>query len=341
MVLDTVQLTNTIVLFQLLTVQQKLKNEEAEQALHARISQLNDLRAGGASSKSPKDGGSGMGSGGGGGGGGTGLISTWKKLKGKKKKQRNLTAPEITSQELKAAMGDDTSVSTATLMPVIENEKKDGGKGKTRFGKKQSKSNMIKQQRCTSSVTEIVFKNDMIEVTAAQSEESNHSQISEPSLSQPSGGSHTTDPAVTEVDIAPTPTSEVDVAPPPISEVDIKPPPTSSLKSSDFIVLEPLDLSQGSADNDEHFSTQSSSEVGISSGLVEAHHDNEDLEDVHYEGSYLLGSARLYKDYGNKQHKLNLERVHAFLESSKEMEPVDLRVLQDWDGWMVASRDIM
>ena len=325
--------------------------------LLSRINQLNDARSGGTprakdtgssaggGSGVPGSGGGGGGGGGGSSGGGTGLISTWKKLKGKKKKQRNLTAPEISSQELKAAM-DDTG-STTTLTPVAENEKKDGGKTKTRFGKKQGKEKTEPQKQKSS---EIVLKNDLAD-SPGLPEENFLSQVSDldhPSLSEPSGGTpHENDSA-------------------PIVEVSITSPASiSGSKSSDVIVLEPLDLSQVSGKqsgaslsqsetftgNDEHLSTQSSAEVPISGGLIEEGQQNSHSEgwrrkegtseDVHYEGSYFQGSAKLYKEYGNKQHKLNLERVRVFLESSGEREPMDLSVLQDWDGWMVANREIM
>lgn len=311
-------------------MQHKLKNKEEEQALTSRINRLNDLRAGGGTPK-PKDGG-GSAAGGSGTGGGTGLISTWKKLKGKKKKQRNLTAPEISTQDIKAvSMMNDTS--TSTLTPVMERDKKEG-KTKTRFGRKQSKdkSGLDPKELRTSSVAEIVFKNDLAD-SPLLSEETSLSQMS-PSLD----GSHV-DPAA--------------------SDIDVTPPP--AIPSSDIIVLEPLDLSQTSEKHsgvslsqsepftgtDEHFNTQSStSETAISSGLTETNEgwDNKEVlneDDIHYEGTNFQGSSRMYKEYGSKQHKLNLERVHTFLESSGETEAVDLSVLQDWDGWMVASREIM
>lgn len=317
---------------QLVTVQQKLKNEEEEQSLISRINRLNDLRAGGTAK--PKDVGSGAG-----GGGGTGLINTWKKLKGKKKKQRNLTAPEISTQDLKAVTPDDMhTTSTSTLAPVMESDKKEVGKGKTRFGGKKQVSKTISSPKDASPAAEIVFKNDMAD-SPMLSEDTNLGQTS-PTFSHLSS-SHTDRTT---------------------SEIDGTPPTTSAgSKSSDVIILEPLDLSQTSGKHsgaslsqpepvtgiNEHFSTQSSTEVEISSGLVETQQDWDNREvakedDVHYErGFFLQGSSRLYEDYGSKQHKLNLERVHTFLESSGETEAVDLSTLHDWDGWMIASREIM
>lgn len=300
-------------------MQHKLKNEEEEQSLTSRINRLNGLRAGGGTAK-PKDVGSGAGS-------GTGLIGTWKKRKGKKKKQRNLTAPEISTRDLKSATSatsdDIHTTSTTVLAPVMESDKKEGpGKGKTRFGKKQTgKEKIGVEPRSASSAAEIVFKNELAD-SPILSEDTNLSQMS--------------------------------------PEIEFTPPTTSAgSKTSDMIVLEPLELSQTSEKHsgaslsqpepftgiEEHFNTQSSS---VSGGLVEAQERSEGKEttakedDVYYErGSYLQGSSRLYEEYGSKQHKLNLERVHAFLESSGETEAVDLSMLRDWDGWMIASREIM
>jgi hypothetical protein len=323
-------------------VQQKLENKEEEEALASRIDRLNHLRTGG--TLKPKDGGT---SGGGAGaGGGTGLISTWKKLKGKKKKQRNLTAPEISSQDIKAAsITDDSHTSvTPTLPSLKESEKKEGGKSekkdaaKARFGgRKQSKGAEPKDVRSVSSAAEIVFKNDMAD-SPLLTEETSLSQMS-PSLD---GSSHT-DPAIGNIDGT-------------LSAM-------SGSKSCDVIVLEPLNLSQTSAGKhsgmslsqsepmDEHFNTQSStSETAISSELAEVQHgndgwDNKGLsknEDVHYEGSnFQRADTILYKNFGSKEHRLNLQRVQAFLESSGEMEAADLSVLQEWDGWMVANREIV
>lgn len=326
-------------------MQQKLNNEGEEQALISRINRLNDLRAGGTAKA--KDAGSGAA---GGGGGGAGLISTWKKLKGKKKK-RNLTAPEISTQDLKAAMTEDLhTTSTSTLAPVRESDQKEGGKGKARFGKKQGKDKAgtlePKDVRSASSASEIVFKNELAD-SPVLSEGVYLSQGS-PSFSHvsssrvDSGGGHN-DPTASEISGTPLTTS-------------------AGSKSSDVIILEPLDLSQTSGKHsgvslsqpehftgtDEHFSTQSSSEIAMSGGLMDSQSNEgwsnkvaKEDDDVHYErGSYLQGSSRLYEEYGSKQHKLNLERVHAFLESSGEVEPVDLSMLHDWDGWMIANREI-
>ena len=51
----------------------------------------------------------------------------------------------------------------------------------------------------------------------------------------------------------------------------------------------------------------------------------------------------IYKDFGDETHKEQMQHVQEFLESAEESEPVDLEVLglQDWDGWMMAAKDLM
>lgn len=278
-------------------------------------------------------------------GGGTGLISTWKRLKGKKKKQRNLTAPEISTQDVKTAMTDEAdSTSTSMLTPLKEGvaEKREGGKGKGIFGRKQSKTSADSKESLKPPVAEIVFRNERAE-SPIVSDDNVLSQKSEPTLSQPDEAA---DGEMIGTDLATNSKSSV----------------------SDYVVLEPLDLSQTSGKHsgaslsqsetfagiEDHCSTHSSTEAVVSN--VESQHniDNDsalwDNSEVIKEegrvdygdgGFYWQVSTKLYKDYGNKQHKLNLESVHEFLESSGEIEPADLSVLQEWDGWMVASREIM
>lgn len=68
--------------------------------------------------------------------------------------------------------------------------------------------------------------------------------------------------------------------------------------------------------------------------------DGDSISQLHF-GSFRRGCSRMYLEYGKKDHKLNLERVEEFLKSSGEMEPVDLNILRDWDGWVMASKDIV
>lgn len=331
----------------MLPIYQKLKNEEEVQETQSRINRLNDMRgahkakegSGAASGSATTAAGHGHGHG----GGGTGIIGTWKKLKGKKKKQRNLTAPEIRTEDLKEAMDEMASTSSAALTPLKEDgqEKKDGGKTKGRFGKKSkekiSTAELAKQK--SSTMSEIVLRNEQVESPPisdrnALSQSNTLSQLSD----------HPTE-------------SDIGILP-----VDAKPKP------SDVIILEPLDLSQTSEKHsgislsqpdpfighDDHLSTQSSSDIPMSntpfdthrhdssSGVWESRNTSREEGDGNVENRlpYQHGSSKLYREYGSKEHKLNLERVVEFLKSSGEAEPMDLSILQDWDGWMVASREI-
>lgn len=49
----------------------------------------------------------------------------------------------------------------------------------------------------------------------------------------------------------------------------------------------------------------------------------------------------VYERFGDDRHRKSLRKIQEFLESTGENEPVDLTVLREWDGWMVASRDVV
>lgn len=363
-------------LVQLLNLRKNLKQQEAVEDVMMRLNKLNEIRGGtpkhlpsASNSSSLSPGGVG---GAAGGGASTGI---WRKLKGgKKKKQRNLTAPEITTQEVAEAASQTNAQNNSTISPVKEHDgamdkvdvdkkesRKDGGKGKGLFGRKGGKEksspdtkNTKRKSRDSTGMgkkDEVVLRNDLA-MTPSDSEEVALSQRSDQSLSQASA---------TQADLSSSPALN---------------------RASNAIVLEVLDLSQSSgkhpspssslltstqaALNENHSSTQSSSDVGIpnSSATPEAgtpHTQDDDRgsstwdgredvkggegeggdEDYNEYHSYLQGSASLYKEFGSKQHKLSLKKVQEFLESSNEMKPVDLMLLQDWDGWIVAVREIV
>ena len=46
-----------------------------------------------------------------------------------------------------------------------------------------------------------------------------------------------------------------------------------------------------------------------------------------------------YKHFGDEAHKQTLKDLQEFLDSSGETDPVDLSILQEWDGWVIGSRD--
>lgn len=49
----------------------------------------------------------------------------------------------------------------------------------------------------------------------------------------------------------------------------------------------------------------------------------------------------LYACFGGEKHRQILGTIQEFLESSGEFEPVDLSILHDWDGWTIASSEIV
>lgn len=48
----------------------------------------------------------------------------------------------------------------------------------------------------------------------------------------------------------------------------------------------------------------------------------------------------LYDNYGGETHKETLRELKEFLDTADENEPMDLRMLQDWDGWVIGSKEI-
>lgn len=49
----------------------------------------------------------------------------------------------------------------------------------------------------------------------------------------------------------------------------------------------------------------------------------------------------IYEKFGDKSHHDTLKELTDFLNSSEEKEPVNLSILQDWDGWMIGSKAVM
>ena len=48
----------------------------------------------------------------------------------------------------------------------------------------------------------------------------------------------------------------------------------------------------------------------------------------------------LYNTFGGETHHETLRELREFLDTADETEPVDLNVLQDWDGWVIGSKNI-
>ena len=298
---------------------------------------------------------------------GAGIKSTWKKLKGKKKKQRNLTAPEISSEDIKA-ISEEKKKKSGTLESVSEDKKE---RGKDKHSTDKEKSHELKKAATSVDVKERSHSHRVD--TPSSIEDSPLSQKSEPRLSQPDHISHPQKLRLSSYSGDHEGESKL-----------------LSPKSRDIVLVE--DLSQISAGKlsqvsggklslsqsgtftgpDEHSSTQSSIRSGggdnghhesgfiPNGGVHGSDHDRHDpsmsrfsgfdhdslpvdgdsVSQLHF-GSFRRGCSRMYLEYGNKDHKLNLERVEEFLKSSGEMEPVDLNILRDWDGWVMASKDIV
>ena len=310
---------------------------------------------------------------GGSGGHGAGLKNTWKKLKGKKKKQRNLTAPEISSEEFKA-ISEEKKKKSGTLESVSEEKKGDREKGKDKHLMGKEKSHELKKGTSVDvkASPKRVSTSDSHRVdTPSSIEDSPLSQKSEPRLSQLDHDSHPRKLRLSSYSGDHEGESKL-----------------LSSKSGDIVLVEDLSqisagkLSQASGGKlslsqsgtftgpDEHSSTQSSIRSGgdhthhesdfIPNGVRGSDHDHHDLSTSRFSGfdhdslpvdgdsvsqlhfgSFRRGCSRMYLEYGNKDHKLNLERVEEFLKSSGEMEPVDLNILRDWDGWVMASKYIV
>ncbi len=295
--------------------------------------------------------------------GGTGLKSTWKKLKGKKKKQRNLTAPEIRPGQL-LSVGSVGSDGSPTLTPVKESDS-DGSipGGKDPMGKRSGSREKV------NAVTSAKAKKHGSKESSGKVGKLSPKGIRRWSIGQKDERSRTDSPSSTE-DASLSQKSETR-----LSDEHDQLLPASKQSTTDQSVFDHSDLSQASKlslsqpgtflTNEEPLSTQSSSEVHIqlspvhpAGGDTEGGVANSDIPNGHAEGSReeeeseisrasheergsSSRSFRLYTDFGAETHQLNLKKVKGFLESSGETEPVDLSNLREWDGWTLASREIV
>lgn len=274
--------------------------------------------------------------------GGAGLKGTWKKLKGKKKKQRNMTAPEISSQSIAEAVKKNQSA----LATVKEDE---GNKGKGGLSTKWTKKDVnastgetkISPKQPKKSIESLVKTNHRPESQSSNEDALTQSQVS---LQL----SPATEHLGTHGSRAHTMPSNVTLSPPKSAEIVFTDQFSLSQASGK---ISNLSLSTGGEDQ---YSTQSSSDIPISTfDQTDEGHFNHGYSSDHQvhewpeggtgdldEEAYKKGSLKLYWEFGDKQHILNLQRVKDFLKSSGENEPVDLNVLLDWEGWMLASKDI-
>ena len=288
-----------------------------------------------------------------------GLKNTLKKMKpaGKKKRQRNITAPEISPEAwegLKKAV--DGKVGKEGK------EGKEGGRGL--FGKWSSKEKEVggtpprkQEPEVVKAVTERdvserpgmterapvvpVIKEEELAAQDSTSSADDLSQKSEPRFSDfhltvgerastlPNLSRSKTDTNINyQTDL-----SQLSLTPSIPEEI------FSTQSSFEAIPLEQLaPASQGhgeasSAGTSPH-TPSGSAEEREGTGQGELQEIDEMLKD------FRKGCPSLYEDYGDEQHKLNLKHVLKFLESCHESRPLELSVLQEWDGWTLASKEI-
>ncbi len=309
---------------QLISVQKKLKQRAEAAETTTRLEFINQLKE----TERSKT-------------GSAGLKGTWKKLKGKKKKQRNMTAPEISSQTIAEAAKKSQALAT------VREDERNKGKGAIvgKWSKKDSVNASTGEPNSSPRLRRVSVDTSM-QRPASQSSNEDTSHVN---LKLP--------PSVDHFDTQSEPTQTS-------TRVTTTPP-----KSADIVITEQFSLSQVSGKISNHslsqqsytgpedqYSTQSSSDIPISTfesaddghfNLSDHHQENCRIQEWPEGGSgdleeeaYKKGSLKLYWEFGDKQHKLNLQRVKEFLKSSGENEPVDLRVLLDWEGWMLASKEI-
>lgn len=288
---------------QLIAVQKKLRQEGE---LIDSLAKLSQLREQGGGTKA------GTGSGG-------GLKNTLKKMKpaGKKKRQRNVTAPEITAEALKGLRKEQTA--------------KPSKDSRGLFGKKPAKSEKEggsprkSEQQEGGRETTIREEISSPAADAPPKSESRLSQYAPPTVGEQSAAlPHSkTDPALsyqTHPDL-----SQISLSSSIPEEAD------STQSSLEGVALEQLAPPSGGHPEEV--------EPGGGGG-EEVQGESEAREEVE-EKDFRKGCPELYDDYGDEQHKLNLKHVLKFLESCNETNPVDLSCLVDWDGWTLASKEVM
>ena len=286
---------------QLIVVQQQLKQEGE---LIDSLGKLSLLREQGGE----KAGKSGAGSG--------GLKNTLKRMKpaGKKKRQRNVTAPEITAEALKG-LGKEQSGKQA----------KDG---RGLFGKKKKEE---EREGGSPRKTEQEGARD----SAIKEEETDQEPPPTPAGERPVSVSrlseYTPDPPA-----PPTPTLTHSKTDPAIS---LQLQPDLSQHSLSSSIPEEAASTQSSLEGMvlEQLAPPTNREVGSAEGASQEGKEEEEKE----ERDFRKGYPELYDDYGDEQHKMNLKHVLKFLETCSESSPVDLSCLTDWDGWTLVSNEVM
>ena len=301
------------VISQLIAVQKKLKHEGELIDSLAKLSQLKE-QGGDKAGKS-------------GGGSGGGLKNTLKKMKpaGKKKRQRNVTAPEITAEALKGLRKEQSGKATKDGRSLFGKKtsktEKEGGSPKKGEQQEEVKDTGIKEEEPLTATEDGVLSDCRFSEFSVASQEL---PAAVPALSSLSHSK--TDPAISHQ------------LQPELSQLSLSssiPEETGSTQSS----LEAVDMEQITSPSVGQLGVGLESPEGprISQGRASDDEKEEDGE----ERDFRKGCPELYDDYGDEQHKLNLKHVLKFLEGCNETSPVDLNCLVDWDGWTLASKEVM
>ena len=311
-------------------VQKKLRQEGELIDSLGKLSELKEQRGGG--DRAGKSGG-GSGSG--------GLKNTLKRMKpaGKKKRQRNVTAPEISAEALKVLRKDQTAKPGAGrgLFGKKTSKEREGGsptKKQEQETVKASPGNQAVRQSAVTAVREeahVEPLNSTEEGVLSQRSELEYAVTGDlASATMPTLSHSKTDPGLSYH--------------PDLSQVSLSssiPEETLSTQSSVEAVpmdqLAPPTLSHPQTDSGGGGGGRDGSPGG--SDVVPGEEGEKEEEEG--EEDFRKGCPGLYDDYGDEQHKLNLKHVLKFLETCNESSPVDLSSLVDWDGWTLASKEVM
>ena len=106
--------------------------------------------------------------------------------------------------------------------------------------------------------------------------------------------------------------------------------------------LSQLSLSQSGTYSD-HVTTSHSSQESLkhTNGITPSTTTDFMLKEFLANEQFKNGCPDLYHSFGDTRHQANFEKVLNFLSSTGEEKPVDLSVLQDWDGWSLTNKDLM
>lgn len=310
---------------QLIVVQKKLRQEGE---LIDSLAKLSTLKEEGGGEKTARSGSS-----------AGGLKNTLKKMKpaGKKKRQRNITAPEISVEALKGLRKTEPQKPTKDVGGRGLFGKKPTNKEKEGAPHKKSGQDISLPQR---QMAISAIKEEGHEPLRVMDEEKNDAHFSEYALASrhlsatlPTLSHSKTEPAISY--------------PPDLSQASfsssIHEEALSTQSSLEAVPLEQLaPPSQGHPEADSGGGSQEGMKLSPGgSDIIVRGGEGEELEGEGAEKDFRKGCPDLYDDYGDEQHKLNLKHVLKFLETCNETSPADLTGLEDWDGWTLATKEVM